>query len=226
MNRIGATIRLLRDENKMSQKALAKKLGVSESFINEVEEGRKVVSESIIVRVSKIFGKNIDDISIYDDKQEEVTSYEAPKIKTKLKPAEKKEIVEVWDEAFGSILKNVPVYNMDMKTVLAVKQLPIISNKIEGFPQDKVFFLKIEDNDMHGFRIYPGDVAFAHISQEVKNDAICLIQYDKGRVIRQIKKLDNNKILLVSNSGSVRTETANVKDVKVIARLTKLEIIL
>ena len=42
-----------------------------------------------------------------------------------------------------------------------------------------------------------------------------LIQYDKGRGYQgKLKKLDNNKILLVSNSGSVRTETANVKDVK------------
>lgn len=222
MNRVGTTIKLFRNESKMSQKALAKKLGVSESFINEIEEGRKVVSESIISRVSKIFGKSIDDISIYDDNQEETVTYEAPKVK----PEKKKEIAEVWNDAFGSVLKNVPVYNMDMNTAAGFRQMPILSNKIEGFPQDKVFFLKIEDNDMQGFRIHAGDLAFAHISQEVENNAICILQYKENKVIRQIKKLDNNKILLVSNGGSVRTETANVKDVKVIGKLIKVEVIL
>ncbi|NLZ47410.1 MAG: helix-turn-helix transcriptional regulator, partial [Clostridiales bacterium] len=64
MSRVAEKIKSLRIEAGMSQKALAKKLGVSESFINDVELGRKIINESMINRVSKIFNKDINDISM------------------------------------------------------------------------------------------------------------------------------------------------------------------
>lgn len=102
--------------------------------------------------------------------------------------------------------------------------MPVIGNKVEGFASDKVFFLIIENNDMIGFRIAQGDVAFAHTVSEIQNNSICLIEYDNQRVIRQIKKLDSNKVLLISNEGSVKTHTINLKELNVIAKLEKVEI--
>lgn len=43
-------------------------------------------------------------------------------------------------------------------------------------------------------------------------------------MIRQIKKLDGNKILLISNKGSISTETVNSKEIKLLAKLDLLEI--
>lgn len=222
MNRIGDKIKALRNESKMAQKALAKKLGVSEGFINEIEMGRKVANESIISRVEKIFGKTLDDTDMYEEEKEEKHIFEPAQISN----TEKKKTEEIWDEAFGSILKNIPVYKMDMKTVAGFKQMPIISNKIEGFPQDKVFYLKVEDNDMLGLRIGSGDTVFAHKTKEVQNNAINLIEYNDNIIIRQIKIIDKNKLLLISNSGNLRTETVGIKDINILARITKVEIML
>ena len=136
----------------------------------------------------------------------------------------KESVKDVWSEAFGSVLKNVPVYRYDLQKSISWKQLPLINNKVEGYAQDKVLYLEIEDDDMIGFRIGKEDLAFAHITHEVENNTICLVDYGNGRVVRQIKKLDNNKLLLISNKGSLRTETVDVKEIKVLAKLHRIEI--
>ncbi len=220
MTRVGEKIKLLRDQNGMTQKALAKKLGVSDSFINEIETGRKVANDGVINRISKIFGKELDDVNMYTEEQPEEKSQ--PRIS--IKPIKKGEVNEVWNDALSSILKSVPVYKMDIKSVIGARQLPVVSNKIDGYAQDKVFFIEIENDDMLGFRISKGDIAFAHTIHEVENNAICLIDYNNENIIRQVKRIDNTKLLLISNTSSVRTETVNVKAIKVIAKLDRVEI--
>ena len=44
------------------------------------------------------------------------------------------------------------------------------------------------------------------------------------RKIRQIKSLGNSKVLLVSNGGALMTETAEVKEIEVLAKLERIEI--
>ncbi len=222
MNRIGERIKQLRLEANMTQKALAKKLGVAESFINEIETGRKVVNESLINRMTKVFGKDVDNNSYSEDiKEIKEPIYENQRRNNTQK---KEDVNLVWDNALSSILKNVPIYTIDLKKPVGLRQLPVISNKIEGFAQDKVFFLKIDSDDLQGFRIEKGDIAFAHFVQEAANNDICIIEHNGERLLRQIKKLDNNKVLLISNERSLRTETVNLKEIKFIAKLTKIEI--
>ena len=51
MSRVGEKIKEARLKAGMTQKALGKKLGVAEKFINEVEIGRKIVQESFAVNL-------------------------------------------------------------------------------------------------------------------------------------------------------------------------------
>ncbi|WP_111947644.1 helix-turn-helix transcriptional regulator, partial [Clostridium tetanomorphum] len=194
MSRLGEKIKNLRIECKMSQKQLGKKLGVSESFINDVELGRKVINENLISRIEKILGKGLNDLTI--SFEEEVYKDEKENKYNSL--PKKEEVKELWSEAFGSVLKNVPIYKYDLSKSIGWRQLPLKGNKIEGYAQDKVFFIEIQDDDMIGFRISKGDLAFAHVIHEIENNAICLVQHGDERKIRQIKKLDSNKILLIS----------------------------
>lgn len=69
-----------------------------------------------------------------------------------------------------------------------------------------------------------GDLAFAHTVKEVSNNGIFLLDYKGKRKVRQVKTLGNSKILLVSNSGSLITETMEIKEVNVIAKLERIEI--
>ena len=222
MSRVGEKVKFIRMEQGMSQKQLAKKLGVAESYLNEVEQGRKVVNDDLIRRISKVLGKDINDIGV--SFEEEIFNDTEEKAKYEVKKEKLEAVKDVWNDALGSVLKTVPTYKYDLKTIVGKRQLPLVSNKIEGYGQDKVFFLEIEEDDMVGFRIAKGDVAFAHITHDVENNAICLIEHNDERVIRQIKKLDGNKLLLISNRGSLRTETVGIKDINVLARLDRVEI--
>jgi len=69
MSRVGDKIKNIRMSTGMSQKQLAKKLGVAENFVNEVECGRKVVNQDLIDRISKVLGKDINDISMSFEEQ-------------------------------------------------------------------------------------------------------------------------------------------------------------
>lgn len=224
MSRIGENIKKAREKKGLSQKQLAKKLGVAENYINEVEAGKKVIGENLITRVTKILGQEMNDITMSFEEEafrEEKTNA-IPNIITK--PNKKQEVNEVWSEAFGSVLKDVPVYKYDLNEVLYVKQLPVVSNKVEGHSVEKVLFIEIQDDDMIGFRMAKGDIAFGYITSEIENNSICLIEHNSERVIREVKKLDNTKLLLISNKGTIKTETVTPKDIKVLAKLTRLEI--
>ena len=220
MSRVGENIKQAREKSGMTAKALAKKLGVAEKYILEVEMGRRVVNESFIDRASKVLKADLNDISmvVTDEAlmEEKKTFREVTK--------KKNENSEVWTDAFSSVLRSVPIYDYSLSNKKGSKELPVHSNKIENYPQDKVFYLEIEDDEMNGFRMLKGDIAFAHSVKEVSNNGFFLIDYKGKRKIRQVKVLGNSKVLLVSNAGSLLTETMEVKEINVIAKLERIEI--
>ena len=220
MSRVGERIKEAREKSGMTQKALAKKLGVAEKFVNEVETGRKIINESLISKVSKVLNTDLNDINMVVTDEELQKELKAEKQVRQTKPAE---VNEVWNQAFGSVLKNVPIYDYSLAQVKGYKQLATASNKIDGHTANKVFYLKIENNDMTGYRIQENDLALCYSIKEIENNSICLVEFNGKRVIRQIKKLDNVKALLISNNGSMRTETANIKEVKAFAKLYRIE---
>ncbi|EGT3599371.1 TPA: S24 family peptidase [Clostridium perfringens] len=220
MSRVGERIKEAREKSGMTQKALAKKLGVAEKFVNEVETGRKIINESLISKVSKVLNTDLNDINMVVTDEELQKELKAEKQVRQTKPAE---VNEVWNQAFGSVLKNVPIYDYSLTQVKGYKQLATASNKIDGHTANKVFYLRIENNDMTGYRIQENDLALCYSIKEIENNSICLVEFNGKRVIRQIKKLDNVKALLISNNGSMRTETANIKEIKAIAKLYRIE---
>lgn len=227
MSRLGESIKHLRNKKGVTQKQLAKKLGVAENFINEVELGRKVINESVISRISKILGEDLNDINMFaeemaEERNEKIEKKQVPDFSNTSK--KKEEVNEVWGNAFGNILKDVPLYNYNMNKTLDKIQLPIVGNKIKGYAIDKVFFLKIEDNDMSGFRILKDDIAFCHNINEIVNNSIIFIEHKGERKVRQVKKLDGSKLLLVSNSGAVTTETVAKNEIKLIGKLDYVEL--
>ena len=222
MSRVGDQISSQRKEKGLTKKQLGKLVGVSESFIDEVEAGKKVMKDDMLSRITKVLGQSSDKADMYEvpDYAKEEVVKKAP---AKLVP---KPVQQVWSDALESIMKAVAIYDYKMDKTIGIKQLPVISNKVEGLAKDKVFYLKVEDNDMSGFRIMKDDLALAYSTQEIEKDGIYFIEDREKRTVRQIKKLDGDKLLLVSNKGSLVTETVSQKTIKVIAKLVRLEIAL
>ena len=224
-NRVGEQILKARTSKGMTQKALGKKIGVNEKFINDVELGRKIINEAIIAKIGKAIGVDLHDASLLiSDEELSKEPVKDTMVQSTSKSKKKdEEVNELWSQAFGSNLKNVPIFNYDLNTVLGQKQLPMSSNKIDGHTSDKVFYVKVDDNEMAGFRIQKGDIALGYKTTEATNNSIALVEHKGKRKIRQIKKLDSVKVLLVSNGGSVMTETATIKELKVLVRLYRVE---
>lgn len=224
MSRVGEKIKEARLKMGMTQKALGKKLGVADKYINEVELGRKVALESFIDKAAKILKTDLNDISMVVT-DEAVMEERAAFNEIKTQNAKKKvETNEIWNDAFASVLKNVPIYDYTLKSSKGFKELPIHSNKVEGYPLDKVLYIEVQDDEMTGFRMLKGDLVFSHLVKEISNNGIFLVDYKGQRKIRQIKSLGNSKILLVSNGGSLMTETMETKQIDVIAKLERIEI--
>lgn len=228
LSRVGEKIKEEREKAGVSQKAFGKKLGVSDKYINEVETGRKVPQESFLDRAAKLLKVDLNDVNMIvtdellmeerkQDKYVEKEQKSQPRILGKAS--------EVWTDAFSSVLKKVNIYEYNLKKVLGERELPIYSNKVEGYPVDKVLYIKISDNDMAGFRIMKGDIAFAHLVKDVSN-GIFLVEEKEKRVLRQIKLIGNSRALLINNEGSVVTETVELNNINVIAKLERLEITL
>lgn len=218
-NRVGSKILSIREKNKLSQKQLAKKLGVSESFIKDVELGKKILNEALINKLTKLFK---------EDMQEDYINVEAgfeDNEPIKESPTEAlKKVNEVWSDAFSSVIKKVPIYDYSMKKPLGSIDMPVMSNKIEGFSVDKVMFLKIEEDEMLSMRIHSGDLAFSFVTSEIQNNGIYLVEYGNERVVRQIRNLDHEKLLLISHRGKLSTDSVNKKEVKVLAKLIWLKV--
>lgn len=229
MSRIGEQIKEARTKQNLTQKQLAKKIGVAEKYIQEIETGVKIINQDILDKIIKLLDTQINDSVIFENYEEDfkepVPVKPIKRIEPK-KPELKEENQEIWTNALSGVLADIPVFDYELNKPITTKQLPVISKKIDNQPKDKVLFIKVMDNDMSGFRIYKYDIAFSVYTHEVENDTICLLEYQGERMIRQVQKLDNNKILLISNPGSVRTETAALKEINILAKLLKVEFIL
>lgn len=232
MSRIGEQIKEARNIQKLTQKQLAKKVGVAEKYIQEIEAGTKIINQDILDKIIKAVDAPINDSVIFEnynevkeEKQNENVKFSKPsKISEKVNDIKNQpEIQEVWSNALSGVLADIPVFDYELSKKLYTIQLPIISKKVEGYSVDKVLYIKIMNNDMSGFRICENDIAFCLNSHEVCNNTICLLEYNREKIIRQIKKLDNNNLLLISNSGSIRTETASIKQINILAKLLKVE---
>jgi len=137
MNRLGAEIGRLRKELGITQKQLAKLVGVSEGFIIDVESGRRILNEDLIKKFSRVLRGEVGKLELYEPNQDK------PEPDRNVVKVVEKPVQDIWNDALSGILMTVPVYRYKMDKAVDAKQLPIIQNKVEGFPKDKV---AIENN--------------------------------------------------------------------------------
>jgi len=241
MSRLGDLIRLERSRRGLSAKQVAKKCGVSESYLLAVEQGTKIIADDQARRILKSMGLqqqteadfSLDDIAATVDLQsasEEMQRAQATARRTVKAQPEAEKVASagegvtgsIWLDALSSVLKRVPVYNAVMKEV-GHRLLPVENGKVEGAAPDKVFYFMAPDNDMRGFRVTRGDIVLVVPAASPVDGAMMLIQTPQGRVLRMVKKLDHFKVLLQRYDAACENEVVPVEELRVVGRCVRLE---
>ena len=236
MSRLGDLIRTERIRQKLTPKQVARKCGVSESYLLAVEAGTRIIADDQARRILKTIGLKqqneaeftLDDIAATVDLvQVQPKMAVAAAKKPERKEAELVASVEegvagsVWLDALQSVLKRVPVMNAVMKPV-SYKLVPVENGRIEGANPDKVFYYLAPDDSMRGFRIHRGDIVLTVPAQSPVDGAIMLLNYKEHRYLRKIKVLDDRNVLLQSYDREYEAETAAISDVGFLSRCVQV----
>ena len=237
MSRLGDLIRTERIRQKLTPKQVAKKCGVSESYLMAVEAGTRIIADDQARRILKAIGLKqqneaeftLDDIAATVDlvqvqpKMAEALKKKPEKKEAELAASTVEESVagSVWLDALQSVLKRVPVMNAVMKPV-AYRLVPVENGRIEGANPEKVFFYLAPDDSMRGFRIHKGDVVLTVPAQSPVDGAVMLMNYKEHRYLRKVKILDDRNVLLQSYDRAYEAETVPISDIGFLSRCVQV----
>ena len=237
MSRLGDLIRTERIRQKLTPKQVAKKCGVSESYLMAVEAGTRIIADDQARRILKAIGLKqqneaeftLDDIAATVDlvqvqpKMAEALKKKPEKKEAELAASTVEESVagSVWLDALQSVLKRVPVMNAVMKPV-SWQLVPVENGRIEGANPEKVFFYLAPDDSMRGFRIHRGDIVLTVPAQSPVDGAVMLMNYNEHRYLRKVKVLDDRNVLLQSYDREYEAETVSISEIGFIARCVKV----
>jgi len=226
MARVGEELKKSRIDSNMTVKQVAKKLGVSESFVNEVEQGRKVINEELLNRFSKVFKKDAASMGL-GTLEESVVEEKADRtreiIKKEIYSAPKTPVNELWNQAFGDNIKNVPVLDYFMKKQLEHRSYVVEDKKVLGYHMDKVFMLKVENDDLKGFRIRTGDYVVGVEAKDFQGTSIMLLEYKGKNILRKTRNLNNGNVELLTFNEKQLSEIVTIKNIKPILKIFKVE---
>ena len=127
MSRLGDLIRLERTRQGLTHKQVARKCGVSDKYLMEVEAGTRIIQDDQARRILKSMGLQqqteadftLDDIAATVDLQSAVPQL-TKAVETKKSVKEKENVVaesdpgvsgSIWLDALSGVLKHVPIYN-------------------------------------------------------------------------------------------------------------------
>lgn len=241
MSRLGDLILLERTRQKLSPKQVARKCGISEKYLLEVESGKRIIQDDQARRILRTIGLreqteadfSLDEIAATVDLEMLKSQDKQP---APVRPAPAPSAVKVastqedsgaaasgiWLDALTGVLKAVPVMNAAWQNVDR-RLLPIQNGRIEGANPEKVLYFLAPDDSMRGFRIVTGDHVLVVPAQSPIDEAIMLVEYRSHRALRKVKKLDATRVLLQSYGREYGADTLDAADVTFIGRAVRLE---
>lgn len=231
---MGDTIRAARVKYGMTEKQLAKKCGMAENFVKEIESGRRIPSDDQAKRLLKAMGE----VSMVSTELEAAAEpevklrprpkpYIIPVPETEPEPAQKEKEAQqaandAWLDALGGVVKRVPVMD-EAGRVIDHVLFPVVGGKIEGGAPDKVAMFRCPDNSLSGFRIFAGDLLLVVPEKKPMDDAYMLVFAHGKRAVRKIKKLDGSKIMLQSYDREFASETVMWAEIQILGLCVKLQ---
>ena len=240
MSRLGDLLMLERTRQKLTRKQVARMCGISESYLKDVEEGRRIIQDDQARRILNKLGTSqrneaefsLDEIAATVDLGTLAPQKPAPQPEKKpeprpepAKPVSAEEQSGIWLDALSSVLRPVPVMNAGWIQV-SRKMVPIQDGKIEGAKPDRVVYFKAPDDSMRAMRIEKDDLVLVVPQSLPVDGAIMLVEYGAHRCLRRVKLLGNSNILLQSGDRELGAESVHISDIKIVGRAVRVEITL
>jgi transcriptional regulator with XRE-family HTH domain len=237
MSRLGDLIHLERTRQGLTFKQVAKKCGVSDKYLQEVEAGTRIIADDQARRILKTIGLRehteadftLDDIASTVDLQSAVPrlrqmAEQAKKTSDPAKEAKAQAPVagSIWLDALSGVLKNVPIMNAAMKCT-GHRLLPVTDGKICGAAPDKVYYYTAPDDELQGFRIRRGDLILIVPAQSPVDDSLMLLETPYGRLLRKVKVLPHFQAMLQKFGASCESEIKNFNEITIVGRGVRLE---
>ncbi|MBQ6373180.1 MAG: helix-turn-helix domain-containing protein [Clostridia bacterium] len=229
MSRLGDTIRTARVKAGMTEKALGRKCGLAESYIKDVESGRRIVSDDQAQRILNTLGVD-NPISTELEVAAEPPMKPRPRPRAYVLPVEahaapdaqaQAESNDAWLDALGGVVKRVPVMSPD-GVVIDHVLTPIVAGKIEGGAPDKVLYYRCPDDRLRGFRVYAGDLLLVVPASKAEDDRLMLVEYEGNRMVRKLLKLDGGRIQMQAFDHEFTAVVGDLQTVRVLGRCVKL----
>ena len=239
MSIIGTNIKKIRIKQNLTAKQLAKKCGISETALLEIEDGKKVPTTQLTNLITKGLGVNIDAIEpsyfsdYFEENPEPKAAVQASTSKASiakqetLKPSGSNTI----SDALSKAVKKIPV----LAKITAGKSIPydgdIIDNKFEPVFQGKnnnvagedfVYYM-VQDNSMQGARIMKSDLALVFLTDSIRDKDIVLFTYKNNTYIRRYKTITDNMVVLYPENPDYETFAVDKKDIKIAGKVLRVE---
>ena len=227
MSRLGDMIKQERLRAGWSHKQLAKKSGVSEKFLVEVESGTRIIADTQASRILKVLGKTSEFIADFEGKADGVpepapVSRPAPRPAPAAKKPAPAEPADAWVNALGGLMRAVPVRSADGRDV-GSQILPVQSGRIEGVVAEKVFYLLAPDDSMMGYRIRRGDRVLVLPASVPVDDAILVFLSEGRYFLRKVKLQDGGRALLQWYDYEPHSEVLPLKQLTLVGRARRVE---
>ena len=88
----------------------------------------------------------------------------------------------------------------------------------------KVVMLKVENDDLKGYRIQKGDLVSGVEAKEIQGTQMMLLSYKGKNLLRKIRNLNNGNVELLTFNETQRSEIVPLKEVTILLKLYKVEI--
>lgn len=240
MSRLGDLLMLERTRQKLTRKQVARMCGISESYLKDVEEGRRIIQDDQARRILNKLGTSqrneaefsLDEIAATVDLGTLAPQKPSPQPEKKpeprpepARPVSAEEQSGIWLDALSSVLRPVPIMNAGWIQV-SRKMVPIQDGKIEGAKPERVVYFLAPDDSMRAMRIEKGDLVLIVPQNLPEDGAIMLVEYGAHRCLRRVKLLGNSNILLQSGDRELGAESVHISDIKIVGRAVRVEITL
>ncbi len=224
MNRVAVKIKEARIKSKMTEKQLAKKCGLTENYIMQIESGKKVINEKAAENILNILGEKIEFVC-----QQAMVEEKSPITKEAKREDKNKEVfqpiqpTEQWADALANIIRKFPIYEVNTNKIVSYKELPILNKKIEGYNWEKILFIQSPNNEMESLRIKKDDIITIYKTNEIHNNSIYLFEMNEKKMIRQLRKESNNKVSISTGTKGTDPIITELNKVKLIGKCVKVE---